>query len=141
MPKIEIELSELEQIRSEAQRSELMCYELENMLNKFQAETNVEDLRKKAIELSWKLSEKYLVAIFNKLGFTNELPTEQKYWTSSPIQAGCNFRTMGEDWYKKVDEFEVNISAQLEDKVRKAFISIGVITNPEKNKEKLLELI
>lgn len=117
--KIEIELSELESLRSDLLRYKGLNKKLEDKLN----ELDESKLKQSAVRLAYHLTDCYLIAIFSKLGFDS---------LTSGLEVNGNLENyIGKDWYTKLDRIEVKFGASVTNNFRRAFVNIGVLPKKE----------
>jgi hypothetical protein len=117
--KIEIEFEEVESLKNQLYNETQKVRKLEEKLKSL----DEKQLNKKAIGLSYKLCEDYLVAIFTKLGFDEKqsgLVVEEnlEHW-------------IGKDWYTRDERINLKFNILISNEFKKAVISLGV--NPKEN--------
>lgn len=122
MPKIEIELREIELLNADIKRKNEEIKRLEEKLKKL----DENELVKRAYQLAIKIFSKYQLAVFNKLGFSN---TEYKYDVSGCVSFEDEYYTklFDSDWYNHTDKFSINVEAYVTAEFRTAFLKIGVL--------------
>lgn len=129
--KIEIELSELEALRSQLQITETEKRQLEGKLK----ELSESELKAKAVRLSYRLFDNYMAAVFKHLGFGE--------WQRNSVIVRDNLEHwIGKDWWNS-DRITVELEANVTTKFKSAFLSIGILTNKEfeENKDGVHELV
>ena len=125
MPKIEIELDELQGIQARLERAQQDCTRLEQKLNIL----NEEQLVKRANQLANQLAENYVSGIFKILGFEN---------TSVEIRENLVER-FGEKWWSN-EEVRFVYGASVTNDFTSAFMSIGVNFDKMRKRELLPSL-
>jgi uncharacterized coiled-coil protein SlyX len=122
--KIEVEFSEMERLRSQVKEQERTIKRLEDQIT----ELGEEKLKERAVRLSYRLFDKYVSAIFAKLGF------DKTSWEGTVKFEGNLQYVLGKDWWNKAEDLTVEIGATVTENFRSAFLNIGVVP-----KEKLSE--
>ena len=119
--KVEIELSELESLRSEIKKLRLENLQLDGKLK----ELDEKELKKSAVRLAYHLADCYLKSIFKKLGFNA---------SESGLEVRQNLEQMiGKNWFDREDELDVAFGVGILNEFKRAFISIGVQTKVKDN--------
>ena len=117
--KIEIELSEVEALRWELQRTQTEKRQLEEKLK----ELSETELKAKAVGLSYRLFDNYMAAVFKHLGFEE--------WQRESVIVRDNLEHwIGKDWWNS-DRITVELGANVTTKFKSAFLSIGILTKKE----------
>lgn len=122
--KIEIELSEVERMRNHIHEIETKLYDANVKLK----ELDEDELKRRAVRLSRHLADQYIKLVFRKLGFDDSM-----------IETGLKYEDglislIGKDWFTKDDKVHFTIGAQITNKFRTAFISLGVETKKQEDK-------
>jgi hypothetical protein len=119
--KTEIELQDLENLREHLRSSLESNKELQEKLDSL----DEADLKKRAVDLSWRLFHSYLGCMFKSLGFVTRGET--------PIICHANLeRELGKKWYDS-DRITFDIGATVTTKFRQAFLNIGIVPKDEMN--------
>lgn len=129
--KIEIELSEVEALRSQLQRTETEKRQLEEKLK----ELSETELKAKAVRLSYKLFDNYMATVFEHLGFGE--------WQRDSVIVRDNLEHwIGKDWWNS-DRITIELGANVTTKFKSAFLSIGILTKKEveESKDDVHELV
>lgn len=114
--KIEIELEEIEALKKDIERLE---FDNRNLMTQLEY-LDEKELIDKAMRLSQELTIKCLGKIFEKLGFEN-------HTNMSDLPYRFNLRDgYGKYWWNS-DNIEVEISATITNKMRSAFIRVGIV--------------
>lgn len=122
--KIEIELSELEALRSQLQIIETEKRQLEEKLKKL----SEPELKQKAVRLSYKLFDNYMATVFKHLGFEE--------WQRDSVIVRDNLEHwIGKDWWNS-DRITVELGANVTTKFKSAFLAIGILTKQEIEEKK-----
>lgn len=117
--KIEIELSEVEALRSQLQNTKDEKRQLEEKLK----ELSETELKAKAVRLSYRLFDNYMAAVFKHLGFEE--------WQRESVIVRDNLEHwIGKDWWNS-DRITVELGANVTTKFKSAFLSIGILTKKE----------
>jgi len=117
--KIEIELEEVERLKSQLQQREKEVNELEKKLKEF----SEPELKQKAVRLSYRLFDSYMATVFKHLGFDE--------WEKNRVVFMDNLEHwIGKDWWNS-DRISVELGANVTTKFKKAFLSIGIVTKKE----------
>ena len=117
--KIEIELSEVEALKWELQRTQTEKRQLEEKLK----ELSETELKAKAVRLSYRLFDNYMAAVFKHLGFEE--------WQRESVIVRDNLEHwIGKDWWNS-DRITVELGANVTTKFKSAFLSIGILTKKE----------
>jgi hypothetical protein len=122
--KIEIELSEVENLRDKVLRYEKEIRELESKVQ----ELDESAMKVKAVDLSKWLFDNYMECVFKGLGF------DEKYNRGSvhfPDNVG---RFLGKSWWGS-ERLTFEVSATVSNKFRGAFLAIGVTPLEQKEDE------
>jgi len=137
MPKIEIELSEVEFLNQEVKRLEEQVEELREKNNELFNSVDADKLHKKACQFAFTLADRYIDKIMKGIGF-DETYNMRGGWISMDNDV---FQKYGKDWYKH-DDIEISVGASAHDTIRRAFVRIGIVSKPkdEKKVEKLFEI-
>lgn len=114
--KVEIELSEVEALRERCRHEHENVERLEKQLS----ELNEEELKKRAVNLSYRLFEKYVKTVFKSLGF------EPDRMNSSIFSSDLVYQ-LGKDWWTREKDITVTLGATVTENFRTAFINIGVV--------------
>jgi hypothetical protein len=118
--KIEIELAEVERLRSQLQQREQQVNELEKKLK----ELSESELKQKAVRLSYRLFDNYMAAVFKHLGFVEE-------WQRDSVIVRDNLEHwIGKDWWNS-DRITIELGANVTTKFKSAFLEIGILTKKE----------
>lgn len=117
--KIEIEFEEVELLKMQLVQKQHLINQLESKLK----ELSEKELVEKAVRLSYRLLDNYLLAIFNRLGF------EQTHQKAVVIHYDLE-HWIGKDWWNS-DRFTIELGADVSTKFKSAFLSIGVLTKDE----------
>jgi hypothetical protein len=112
MSKIEISIEDYDAMRRELKLLSQQVTKQATEINSLKPEA----LRERAINIAQSLANKYLAAIFAKLGFTTCGPSVVNFHRVGRL---------GENWYS-TDNFTVEIGLVLMKEVRQAFIELGV---------------
>lgn len=132
MPKIEIDLSEIEHLKTMLLNANESYSELSSELEKLKKDTNKEELRKKAIYLAHNTFDKYMTAVFESLGF------KTRYW-----EGAINWETVNgnfkEDWHKW-DGLKIKLCADVREDFVDAFLRIGVLPREKQPQKDPLEI-
>lgn len=129
--KIEIELSEVEALRSQLQNTKDEKRQLEEKLK----ELSETELKAKAVRLSYRLFDNYMAAVFKHLGFEE--------WQRESVIVRDNLEhCIGKDWWNS-DRITVELGANVTTKFKSAFLSIGILTKKEveETKDDVHELV
>jgi hypothetical protein len=113
--KIEVELSEIEQLKAELQREKERAKKLENDLN----ELSEKELKEKAVRLSWRLFDNYMEAVFKHLSFETRIG-------GSVITRDNLEHYLGKEWYNS-PRINFELGATVTEKFKSAFLNIGII--------------
>lgn len=115
--KIEIELSELENLKEK-----IISLEIQNKKLEEKTKSSSEDeLIKKAVRLSYKLFDNYMFAVFKKLGFGE--------WHKNSVIIHDNLEHwIGKDWYFTTERINIEIGAEITNIFKRAFLAISIIT-------------
>lgn len=132
MPKIEIELSEIELLKSQLVDAYKTSAILETELEKLKKDTDKEELRTKAICLAHHTFDKYMTAVFQSLGFKTH------YWNGAINWEAVN-GNFKEDWHKW-DGLEVTLNADVRNEFTSAFLRIGVLPREKQPQKDPLEI-
>lgn len=111
--KVEIELNELEALRAKIKRLEEEINQAENRLKQYDDKAIYE----LAVKKSFWLFERYIDLVFKELGFDCA--------PFNPVQRDNLLYYLGENWWKSND-VEIEISAEVSAKFRRAFLRMGV---------------
>jgi hypothetical protein len=126
--KVEIELSEVEYLKSQLNESKKRNDELEAKLN----ELSESELKQKAVSLAYRLFDNYMGCVFTHLGFEN--------WQRESVIIHDNLEHwIGKSWWNS-ERIKVEIGANVSNTFRKAFLSIGIIPKEEVEKKDDYEL-
>ncbi len=117
--KIQIELEEVEKLKAELQATKEKLQEAKEKLSEISEET----LKQKAVNLSWRLFDNYMSAVFIHLGFNEP-------WNKQTVRADNLEHWVGKEWWKS-GKIEIEVCANVTTKFREAFLRIGVITQPK----------
>jgi hypothetical protein len=128
--KIEIELSELEEIRSDLKKAEEQKKQLQEKLNGL----SEEELKAKAVRLSYRLFDNYMAAVFKHLGF------EEDWQRDSVIVKDNLEHWIGKDWWNS-DRISVELCATVTTQFKSAFIRIGILPKEVELKNDTHELV
>lgn len=120
--KIEIELSEVEYLRSELEIRKTEVKELETKLK----ELSEIELKQRAVSLSWRLLDNYLAAVFTHLGFNNKNDTV--------IVKENLEHYLGKSWWNS-ERIKFELGATITTEFRTAFLKIGIIPKEEVEKD------
>ena len=121
--KIEVELAEVESLRSQLQQKEMEVNELEIKLK----ELSEPELKQKAVRLSYRLFDNYMAAVFKHLGFG-------EWQRDSVIIREDLEHWLGKDWWDS-DRITVELGANVTTKFKSAFLSIGILSKKEDDKK------
>lgn len=129
MAKIQIELDDLNRLQKENENLRIEVQELKDYVR----ETSERELLKKALNLSFKMMNEYMVEVFDHLGFDNK-----KYEKSAVILHETT------DWFVQNTYFNkpritVTLDARITKEFRTAFIYLGVI--PKKVQEEKADIL
>ncbi len=116
--KIEIELSEIEALRRDADNARKEVDSLRHQIEYMQKD----NLESKAIRLGEYLCNEYLKGIFVALGFTLD------GWDRKVVDLPSDY-TMEGKWFKEPKNVKVNLSASISEQFKKAFIRVGLDTD------------
>lgn len=126
MPKIEIELYEIEKLNKEIKQLKTERTDLEKKLKPF----SINVANKKAVQLSLTLFNQYMGCIFRELGFDNDIELKNGVQQSASIwmrdhEALCNDKNIH---INNPDFFEVDtvIGATITNKFKRAFINLTI---------------
>lgn len=117
--KIEIEYEEIERLKAEIFRQKLEISRLEKSLSFL----NEKDLKDRAEMVAHSEANKYISAVFKKLGFNQLEPVDI-------IRFDFMQRFNKRDWYES-DDITIEVGAHIVGQMRNAFLNIGVITKEE----------
>lgn len=118
--KIEIELEEVERLRSQLQQREIEVNELKEKIK----ELSEPELNQKAVKLSYRLFDNYMATVFKHLGF-------EEWSRNSVIIKDDLEHWIGKEWWNS-DKITFEVGANVTTKFKTAFLSIGIITEEEK---------
>lgn len=122
--KIEIELHEVERLKSLIHEQESQIQEMREKLE----EIDEEELIQRAINLSKKLLKGYMATVFENLGFdVNE--------DNSVIFQDNLEYFLGKEW-RKSGRVKVDVGANICNEFRRAYLKIGVIPKEEIKEDK-----
>ncbi len=118
MPKVEIEMSELKKMQDEISQLKEDNMQLIEDLSKLDENT----LKEQAVDLSYRLFNNYMEAVFEKLGFepmNGYAVYDVKYLPTR----------LGENWYAGGEnlDIKVGLGVYVVDQFRSAFLKIGVV--------------
>jgi hypothetical protein len=120
--KIEIELSEIEKLKEKLKQLEDEKMNLQKQLEAL----SERELISKAVNLSYKLFDNYMQAVFEKLGFEK--------WKRGSVLIDYNIENwFSKDWWND-KRLNVEICVDIRNKFKSAFLKIGVIPESELNK-------
>ena len=119
--KIEIELQEVENLRNKVAYLEGENEKLKKQIH----DLNEDELKGKAVSLSWRLFENYISAVFEKLGFENH---NQRCVRMIPDLQN----ELGRTWWTS-QRLTVDVSIEVSNQFRKAFLDLGY--TPKENQE------
>lgn len=125
MPKIEIELAEIEKLKCTIERLEEKIQDRENKLK----ELNEEELKKRAINLGYFLFHSYMASVFKNLGFDQ--------WNKDSVKMPDIDHWLGKRWYNS-DRIEMDICVNVSTKFRNALLTIGITDKKEKDDDDLV---
>lgn len=117
--KVQIELSQIEQLKKTIEEQSTKINRLENELNNLKPEK----LREQAFYLSKQLFNKYMDATFKGLGFND---------TYEPIIIDHKI-SRNDQWWEK-DNYTFNLSATISKEIQSAYLKIGIDTEVIKQK-------
>lgn len=126
--KVEIELSEVEYLRSQLKKRETEVQELETKLK----ELSESELKQKAVALSWRLFDNYMATVFSHLGFENDK-------TDTVIVRENLEHLLGKSWWNS-ERIKFELGATITTKFKNAFLEIGIIPQEEVEKKDDYEL-
>ena len=112
--KCEIEFEEVEALRKRLAHEEQENERLRKELNALDEKA----LKDNAIELSEKLFEEYMAAVFKSLGFEE--------WSGRGVKHDIPYERIENPWQRRKD-LDVTISAYVSKSFRSAFLNIGVV--------------
>jgi hypothetical protein len=121
--KIEIELFELEKLRSE---NRIMYDKLIDMKAKIE-DLSEERIKDKALHLAEVYFNSYMECVFEKLGFKTRWDKKSVVFHNNLIDR------LGSDWWKNSDKVDVELNASVSTHFKSAFLSIGVLCDENKN--------
>lgn len=138
--KIEIELEELDALRSETSRCRQALEASQKELLELKEKTNPKALKNHAIIYAHFLAQKYIETILTGIGF-NDTAYNALGNYDNPIIFDHAFdaQHFGELWYRAKDKLNITVGAQITNDVRRAFITIGVKPEPPKNEEEIAQ--
>lgn len=117
--KIEIELAEVERLKSQLQQKEKEVKDLEAKLK----ELSELELKQKAVRLSYRLFDNYMATVFKHLGFEE--------WQRDSVIFKDNLEDLiGKDWWNS-DRLTIELGASVTTKFNSAFLAIGILTKKE----------
>lgn len=117
--KVEIELSEIEAFKERIAELE----QQKKYADERSVALNEEELIKRAKDLSLRLFNKYIAAIFTSIGF------DEPYGSQTVIdEANDHWHS----WHKNLDKIKVSVHANVSEQWRRAFLRIGVMSDPKK---------
>lgn len=122
MPHLSIEMQEYDAMRNEIKKQKEEIKKLEGKLNQL----SEDKLRSDAIQLSYKLMEDYMSAIFEKLGFESR-------FDATHVESNLE-HWLGKFWWRS-DRIKFTIGATVTEEFRKAFLNIGIITKKENTEQ------
>lgn len=113
--KVEVEFSEIEDLKKELELSQKKVRELTYKLE----DLSSQKLEEKAVELSLSLFENYMAAVFEKLGFNqNETKTILIDRRLSPH--------IGAKWWNK-EKIQIEVGATITTSFKSAFVHLGIL--------------
>jgi|GEM_PF-997138 hypothetical protein len=116
--KVEIELNDLNSLKTKLDRSEKTIKDLEKQIK----DLDPEALKSQAVELSKTMFEKYMTAVFQQLGFDNK---DDMYDAYSIDWAPDLKLHLGKNWYES-QELKVELAAKISPEWKQAFLRMGV---------------
>lgn len=125
---MEIELSEVERLKSKLKKVETENKQLEEKLK----ELSEPELKAKAVRLSYRLFDNYMATVFKHLGFGE--------WQRGSVIINSDLEHwLGKDWWNS-DRIKIDLGANVSTKFKNAFLSIGIIAE-EESKDDVHELV
>lgn len=121
--KIEIELQEVERLRTQVLEQDAEIQELREKLS----EINEGELKQRAIKLSKRLLDGYLATVFEKLGF--DIKSDGNVIYDDYLE-----HYLGREWWKS-DRIKVGVGANICHEFRRAYLKIGVLPKEEIEKK------
>jgi hypothetical protein len=113
--KVEVELSELESLRSELRKTLEQNQKLEAAYNAL----SEKELKRNAVKLSYLLFNNYMEAVFKKLGFGD--------WVRDSVFFRDDLEHyLGKEWWQN-ERLSVDIQISVSEKFKSAFLQLGVI--------------
>jgi hypothetical protein len=127
MPKIEIELDELQQLQKQKELLENENSTLKKKVNDLDEDVLVN----KSIDLAERLFNDYVRTVFEKLGMNDG--------NEGGVQMYRVRHELGDLWHKRKDRIKIELSAHVLKEWKQAYLSIGVISREKaKQTEKLI---
>lgn len=114
--KVEVELQELEKLRTQITK---LSRENDALHNKLKELSELQ-LREAAVELSYNLFDSYMESVFKNLGFEK--------WIRQSVQIDKSLiANLGKNWFQH-ENIEFKINARICKDFKAAFLSMGVLT-------------
>jgi hypothetical protein len=128
MEKVEIEKSELEQLKQKLQEITKENKELRSLINP-RTEKKWKDIARR---LAYRIYEKYMYETFNQLGFKSE------HYEGCIIFPSGIHSELFEEIYKRGcrDDIRIELDARITNSFREAFLRIGVIPKEKRESQK-----
>ncbi len=117
---VQVELAELESLRAQVAEYKKEAYNLKVKLEELEEQRLIE----KATDLSLRLFDSYMAAVFQSLGF-------KEPWDNGSVKFQDHLHMqLGKTWWRS-DRLKVWVRAEVSEHFRCAFLNIGVIPKQE----------